>query len=215
MANQKINVKCPKCKKIRTVSRIMVYFIKIGKGTVCCKSCSLRGNKYRLGAIQSSETRKKMSKASLGKKKSLQHRLNMSRARMGIPTGFIPRSAFKKGRVMTREQIRKCLTRRKMSGLEMRVDNVIRKYNLPYKFVGNGKFFIERTNPDFVNTNGEKKAVEVYWKNHKDLFHNGGCKGWMKKRSDVFSKYGWEIIFMEGTELTQRKILDYLGKGVV
>lgn len=116
-------------------------------------------------------------------------------------------------KVMTKEKIRQCLKRRPKSGLEMKVENTINKYNLPYKFVGNGKFFIENINPDFVNTNGEKKAVEVYWKRHKDEFREGGCKGWMEKRKTICRNYGWEIIFIEGTGITEEKIINILRGG--
>ena len=100
-----------------------------------------------------------------------------------------------------------------MSGIEKKVFTVIEKYQLPYKFVGNGNFFIERKNPDFVNTNGKKIAIEVYWKRHKDEFRKGGEIGWKEERKSIFGKYGWEIIFMEGTKLTENKILNQLKGG--
>jgi hypothetical protein len=192
----------------------MAYFIKIGKNTGCCKSCSLKGNKRRLGTTQSIDTRKRMSLASLGKRKSLQHRMNISEAKMGKKTGIVPRSAFKKGMKLTKEQIAKCLRRRPMSGLEIKIQKVIDKYKLPYKFVGNGEFFIERKNPDFINVNDEKKAIEVYYERQKNEFRNGGALGWMQERKNIFGKYGWKIIFIEGTGLNEEKILNLLGKGV-
>ena len=101
-----------------------------------------------------------------------------------------------KGYTKTKEHIRNNLKRRKMSMLEVTVNDVIKKYSLPYKFVGNGEVLIGRKNPDFVNINGEKTAVEVYCKRHKDYFR-GGCEGWKKDRSKLFSEYGWKIIFIE------------------
>ena len=118
-----------------------------------------------------------------------------------------------KGRKLTKEHIKKSLRRRTPSGLELRVMHIIKKHNLPYRFVGNGKFFIERKNPDFVNTNGEKKAVEVYWKRHKELFAYGGLEGWKKDRIKIFGKYGWKIIFIEGTGLTEQVVLAALKGG--
>jgi len=100
------------------------------------------------------------------------------------------------GKKLTKEHIRKALCRRKISSLEKRVLVVIKKYNLPYKFVGNGKFFIERKCPDFVNTNGEKKAIEVYSRRHKGLF-KGNVEKWKEERQKIFAKYGWKIIFIE------------------
>ena len=42
----------------------------------------------------------------------------------------------------TKEVIRKALRRHPISSLEIKFKSIIEKYNLPYKFVGNGKFFI-------------------------------------------------------------------------
>jgi hypothetical protein len=113
------------------------------------------------------------------------------------------------GKKLTKEHIRKCLLRRGMSGLEKKVNNIIQKYKFPYAFVGDGKFFIERKNPDFINTNGKKIAVEVFYKRHKDQFR-GGCEVWMKERVDIFSKYGWKILFLDGAGLTNEKIVKTL-----
>ena len=175
-------------------------------------SMSLMGNKRRLGTKHSAETRRKMSLSSLGVKKSPQHRANISKAKTGVPTGFVPRTAFKKGRIPTKEQIRACLKKRPMSGLETRVKRVIDEYRLPYKFVGNGGFFIGRKNPDFINTN-EKKAVEVYWNRHKQQFAKGGLEGWKNERVRVFERYGWQPLFLEGTGLTKEKIVNVLKGG--
>lgn len=50
----------------------------------CSVSCASKGNTRRLGQKHSEETKKKMSLASLGKSKSVEHRANMSLARTGI-----------------------------------------------------------------------------------------------------------------------------------
>ena len=126
------------------------------------------------------------------------------------------RSCFAKSRIgikRPKEVIAKYLKRRKMSSCETVVLRVINKYNLPYKFVGNGQFFIERKNPDFININGEQKAVEVYINKHKEQFREGGVERWKKERIDIFSKYGWEIIFLEASNLTKQNILNLLGGG--
>jgi very-short-patch-repair endonuclease len=116
------------------------------------------------------------------------------------------------GKKQTKEHIKNSLKRRTMSNLEIKFQKVIDKYNLPYKFVGNGKFFIERKNPDFINVNGEKKAVEVYWKKHKDLFR-GSSKQWMEERKKIFNKYGWQIIFIENEQINNDFIILNLLKG--
>jgi len=113
----------------------------------------------------------------------------------------------------TKEHIINSLRKRAMSSLEIRVQKVIIKYNLPYKFVGNGDFFIERKNPDFININGDKKAIEVYSKRQKDEFRNGGFAGWKKERIEVFSKYGWDVLFIEAYQTNKEENILQILKG--
>jgi len=100
---------------------------------------------------------------------------------------------------------KKVLRRRKKSKLEQRVEFVIKKHNLPYKFVGNGKFFIERKNPDFININGEKTAVEVYCRTQKENVRKISVKKWKNDRAKLFAKYGWNIIFIEDWQTNKEK----------
>jgi len=159
-----------------------------------------------LNKKRSEETCKKISKVLIGckswnkgKKASMETRKKMSKSHKGVP--------------LTKEHIKNSLRRREKSSLEIRVDDVIKKYKLPYKFVGNGKFFIERKNPDFVNTNGKKVAVEVYCRKHKDLFR-GGCDEWKEERQNIFKQYGWSILFIEDWQTNnEKKLLSILQKG--
>lgn len=130
-------------------------------------------------------------------------------------TGYTNAGSFKKGHLslLTKEHIKKILKRRPISGLEKKVLKVIKENKLPYKFVGNGKFFIERKNPDFININGEKIAVEVYSRKHKDYFR-GGCDKWKEDRSKLFDKYGWSIVFIEAWQTNDKAdIINLLGGG--
>jgi len=51
----------------------------------------------------------------------------------------------------------------KPNNLESKVIELIKKYNLPYKYVGDGKFWVGKPamNPDFVHNNGKKVVLEV------------------------------------------------------
>ena len=106
---------------------------------------------------------------------------------------------------------KRCLIRRKKSSLEEKFESIIKKYNLPYKFVGNGKFFIEKKNPDFINCNGEKIAVEVFYRGHKDYFR-GGCERWKKDRENIFKKYGWKVLFFNETQVNEYFVLKNINK---
>lgn len=113
----------------------------------------------------------------------------------------------------TPEAIKKALRRRSPSSLEAKFQAIVDKYQLPYKFVGNGEFLVERKNPDFINVNGEKKAVEVYARIHKEKLRDLSIEKWKKERKDVFAKYGWEIIFFDEIELNEENVLAILKGG--
>src|SRR3990167_9650497 len=115
-----------------------------------------------------------------------------------------------RGRKLTREHIRKVLRRRAMSSLEIKFDEICKKNNLPYTFVGNGKFFIERKNPDFINTNGEKIAVEVYSRAIKIKIRGLDIEQWKQERQEIFNTYGWKIIFFDETQVYEKDILKLL-----
>jgi hypothetical protein len=105
------------------------------------------------------------------------------------------------------EYRKKVLGRRPMSSLERKFNEICIVNNLPYTFVGNGKFWVERCNPDFINTNGEKIAVEVYYRRHKELFR-GGLEQWKQRRQETFNKYGWKILFFDETTLNDKNIIN-------
>lgn len=109
--------------------------------------------------------------------------------------------------------IKKALKRRPISSLEAKFQSIVDKYQLPYEYVGNGKFFIERKNPDFININGEKKAIEVYARRHKESLRNLSIEQWKKERQDIFRKYGWEIIFFDEVQLNENNVLVALKGG--
>jgi len=114
-----------------------------------------------------------------------------------------------RGRKLTPEQIKTALRRRTPTSLEEQFSAIIKKYNLPYKYVGNGAFIIENCNPDFINTNHEKIAIEVYAKFYKEL-DGRTVKGWKSKRTRIFKKYGWKVIYFEASEVKEKKVLEVL-----
>lgn len=156
-------------------------------------------NKGKFGFQKvSKETKSKMSESKkgnnnywFGKKMSIELRNKLSISHLG--------------KKHTKEQIRKILHRRPKSSLEIKFENIINDNELPYKFVGNGEFIIERKNPDFINTNGKKIAIEVYYRKHKNMFRNG-LEDWKDNRKQVFSKYGWELLFFDETEVNEDNV---------
>ena len=161
---------------------------------------------WNKGIPCSEETKKKLKKASLGKHYSLE-------------------TEFKKGHIMskkTREKIsiackkatkqlwqgekfRKKVSiglKRRPTSLEKEMIKIIKKYKMPYKYVGDCSFRIGSKNPDFIHKN-EKKLIEV-----SNTIHHS--KKYPKKRSDYFAKYGWQSYIFRTNKLNEEKILEVL-----
>lgn len=107
------------------------------------------------------------------------------------------------------------LKQRRPTGPEAKVIEIIQKYHLPYKYTGNGSFLLEgrRLNPDFVNVNGKKVAIDVfgdYWhtlKADRESYTEDG-------RKKIFNEYGWHLIVLWETQvnsLSEREIIRLLG----
>ncbi len=102
----------------------------------------------------------------------------------------------------TKEKIRQMRMKQRLPNKftkpEMKFMRIIRKHNLPYKYTGNGSFWIENINPDFVQTNGKKICIEIwgdYWHNlPKEIKKD-------EKKLEILQKYGWHRIVIWEHEL--------------
>ncbi len=154
------------------------------------------------------EERKKIWGHRRGKPISEAHKLALLQGRIGKPGGMTGKhwsdSQRRKFLAWHSKQpiewYAKCLKRHPMSSLEIAFNKIVKENKLPYKFVGNGKFWIERKNPDFINTNGQKIAIELFYRRHKEQI-TGGYEKWRGDRIKVFKKYGWRVIFLEPSDL--------------
>ena len=112
------------------------------------------------------------------------------------------------------EYRKKVLGRRYMSSLEIKFLNYTKTNNLPYKFVGNGDFWIDNCNPDFINTNGEKVAIEVYCKQHKERLKNMTIEEWKTKRNSIFNRHGWRLLFFDAVDLNnENSVVSQIERG--
>jgi len=72
-----------------------------------------------------------------------------------------------------------------------------KKYRLPFRYVGNGSFWVGKMNPDFVH-NHENKVVEIYG----DFWHQGEDP---QERIDAFAKYGWDCMVIWEHDLREKE----------
>lgn len=108
-------------------------------------------------------------------------------------------------------------TQKKPTNPEKIIIDIIKKYKLPYKYVGNGAVIIYGLNPDFINCNGEKKIIEVFGR----VFHdpNKTFKDKIKKyqteegRKEIFGELGYSCLVLWDDELknlTESEIVDQI-----
>lgn len=126
-------------------------------------------------------------------------------------------SELNKGRIpwnkwkhWTKEQMKKCFTRHIPSSLEEKFLSIVNKFHLPYRYTGNGSFVINHCNPDFINTNSEKIAIEVYARYYKQRDGRNILR-WKHIRRQKFLKFGWRIVFFDETQVNEKFVLATLG----
>ena len=153
----------------------------------------------------------KFRKKMIGQKRDPEVGIKISNSNMGMPNPkarFNPQ-IYKKGRKIPKDELKKILGKQGKSSLEIKFENIIKQLGLPYKFVGNGEVMVARKVPDFVDSNGKKIAIEVFYRRHKEQFR-GGLEIWKAERARIFQENGWKIIFFNETEVTSDKILNKL-----
>lgn len=105
------------------------------------------------------------------------------------------------------------------TNIEHRVIKISHEYNLPLKFVGDGSFWIERLNPDFI-VDGQRKVIEVFG----DYWHTGKMlrNDWRRTESGrkfIFNQYGYDALVIWSSEMDKSSdvelvniITDFLNK---
>ena len=88
-------------------------------------------------------------------------------------------------------------------------EEICKGHNLPFKYTGDGSFWIGKSpsvNPDFVECNGKKLAVEIfgdYW--HSPLLKNNlKYSQTFKGRKEVLKKFGWKLIVLWEGDLKRK-----------
>ena len=96
----------------------------------------------------------------------------------------------------TKIKILKALSSRKKTGLEIKLENIINKYKLPFKYVGDASFILHGLCPDFIH-NKEKKLIEVFYEYFKEKQY-GSVENYKIERHAIFKKYGFDTLFIDG-----------------
>lgn len=156
------------------------------------------------GKHPTQETRREMALAHLGRVPSSETRQRMSDARK-----LLWQNPEYRAKVVPA-----CLKSRRPTDLEARLIALIDKYSLPYKYTGDGTFTIGNLNPDFVNVNSEKIAIEVFgghWhQNRREPLRTE------ETRRTIAREYGWKLIVIWGDELkslSEKAILEKIKGG--
>lgn len=74
--------------------------------------------------------------------------------------------------------------------------------HLPYRYVGDFKIMLNGRNPDFINTSGKKKLIELFGKFwHTERIGNLTIKEHVKDRKEHFKKLGYDTLIIWHYEL--------------
>lgn len=103
---------------------------------------------------------------------------------------------------------------RKITKPEKIVIDIIQKYSLPFKYVGDRHFWIDNVNPDFVNSNGEKIVIEVFGDYWHDPLKNKHCSynRTEEGRKEFLKSYGWKCLVLWENEIKSLKEEEIVNK---
>ena len=153
------------------------------------------GNKDKHHTSPSLETRKKISNTIKGSRHSEETKRKMSKSRRGKKHPMYGKHHTEE----TKEKIRKARKSqnfpRHRTKPEILFEEICKKNCLPFKYTGNGDVWIHNINPDFVDCNGKKVAVEIfsYWHNPL-LRRNIPYLSTYEGRKKTLKEYGWKLV---------------------
>lgn len=91
---------------------------------------------------------------------------------------------------------------------ELEMIDLIRSFHLPLEYVGDQSFYIGTKNPDFIDTLGLKKAVEVFG----DYWHSEGRQEGEEERKAQLAEYGWDCLVIWEHELREQPTKDIVSE---
>lgn len=210
------------------------------KGRIIPTETRIKMSKAHMGRIVSQSTREKIGKSNSialkgntpwnkgkkcpwvtknkkGKKLSEETKEKLRASHMGYIMPEKQKEKIRQSNIksLTPEGIRRRLSRRDKSSLELKFEKIVNDLGLPYIFVGNGGVVVvSRKIPDFIKKGEDKVAVEVYYRKHKERFGKakfGGIENWKSERTKIFNNAGWKIVFFDETQVTPENVMNTLG----
>lgn len=108
------------------------------------------------------------------------------------------------------------------TSFEQKIIFINKKYNLPFKYVGDGQIIINYVNPDFISTNNDKLIIEVFYTYFKIKSFNN-VQNYKKIRTKRFKKYGYRTLFLDEEDILNKnwekrcliKINNFIGDSIV
>lgn len=88
---------------------------------------------------------------------------------------------------------------------ERRVKKICKKFDLPFRYIGNRQKFIGDLNPDFIHNNGSKKVIEIFSIYHKPS-ESPYDVAWHQTefgRKAYFSQFGYETLILWTSEMKE------------
>lgn len=160
------------------------------------KKMGLNVSKVNIGNQNLIIAQKKNAKKRIETRKKKGWYKNPEQARKNLSKANLDKWKNLKFREKNIKAILKGLMKRPTS-FEQPIIDLIKKYNLPFKYVGDGQVIIAYKNPDFIQTNGKKLIIETYAK---------WChpKNYEEVRSKRFVKYGYRTLFLDDSDLLRK-----------
>jgi len=77
---------------------------------------------------------------------------------------------------------------------------LLEEAKLPFKYVGDGKVWLGKCNPDFINYNGKKQVIEVFGVYWHPIFD-------VAQRMEAFRQYGFNTLIIWQDELVNERLV--------
>lgn len=82
---------------------------------------------------------------------------------------------------------------------EQKICDLCIENNLPFVYTGDGRFWIAKKNPDFVDKIN-KIVIEVFHSYYK-IKHYGSVENYINFCKEKYESYGWKVIFIDENEV--------------